>query len=295
MQENQKHTVGSATVLLSHHRNLTRLQRLYINNNNLEVLQNDTFTGLVSLTHLDLSNNKLALRTLIETPILPSPASAHPSTILGLPYAVTAWLQGRRGVRSVEDRDHSARSLSRTYLPFAGLESLEHLDLTSNGIRILTASQWWDLRQLTRLSLQNNNIQEWYEQVFSNLGLLSILDLSYNSLSIVTEYMRQDFSLPSLEVVDLSHNAFQCDCSLRSLAESVNTSIFIEFPSYRCSLEGTDMSFEEYITNVSCAPEPPPGQKPQESKPSRRLEIIVFSISLLLSAITTVTLYRKRW
>lgn len=268
--------------------NLTLLRRLQLNNNELEVLLNDTFAGLVSLTHLDLSSNKLVFRTSVEPPI--PPRSAAPP---GLPLAVTTWLQGRRGERSV----HTAtdRSLSTTYLPLAGLAALEYLDLANNGIRILTANQWWDLRRLVQLSLRSNNVQEWYSPVFSNLSLLSVLDLSYNSLSTVTENMLQDFSLASLESVNLNHNPYQCGCSLQALAEGINTSVFVEFSTYRCSLEGADLTIDEYITNASCEPEPPKEDMEQPQSASNRLEIIVFSVSMLLSIVTTATLYRKRW
>lgn len=260
------------------------------------MLLNNTFAGLVSLTHLDLSNNKLVFRTNVEAALLPSPAPPRPAAHLGLPFAVTAWLQGRRGGRSVQDVDHTAttKSTLNMYLPFAGLAKLEDLNLANNGIRILTASQWLDLQRLVRLSLRNNNVQEWYPPVFSNLSLLTTLDLSYNSLSTVTEGMLQDFSLAGLEAVDLGHNAFQCDCSLPMLVEGINTSVFVEFSTYRCMQEGDDLSFEEYIATNSCAPQPPIFPE-EEPRPSNRVEIIVFSVSLLLSAITTVTLYRKRW
>lgn len=269
------------------------MRRLHLNNNELEVLLNDTFAGLVSLTHLDLSYNKLVFRTSVEVSLLPSPAQPRSAALLGLPLAVTAWLQGRRGERSA----HTAtdKSLSNTYLPLAGLAALEYLDLSNNGIRILTASQWWDLRRLFQLSLRGNSVQEWYAPVFSNLTLLSVLDLSYNSLSTVTENMLQDFSLASLKSVNLNHNPFQCGCPLQSLAESINTSVFVAFSTYRCSLEGADLTFDEYINSTSCEPEPPKEEVEQPQPTSHRLEIIVFSVSVLLSAITTATLYHKRW
>lgn len=269
------------------------LQRLHLNNNDLQVLHNDTFAGLVSLTHLDLSNNKLVFRTSVEASLLPSPASPRSPTLLGLPLAVTAWLQGRSDERSV----HTAtdKSLSNTYLPLAGLSALEYLDLANNAIRILTASQWWDLRRLVQLSLRSNSVQEWYAPVFSNLSLLSVLDLSYNSLSTVTENMLQDFSLGSLQSINLNNNPFQCGCPLQALAESINTSVFVAFPTYRCSLEGADMAFEEYITSIPCESETPKDDMEPLQPTSHMLEIIIFSVSMLLSAITTATLYRKRW
>lgn len=264
----------------------------------LEVLLNDTFAGLVSLTHLDLSNNKLVFYTNAESTLLPSQVPARPGTLLGLPLAITTWLQGRHKTSNINEGPHTAiaKSQYNSYLPFAGLVALQYLDLANNGIRILRASQWRDLRQLIQLSLRRNDVREWYAPVFSNLSLLKVLDLSYNSLSSVTEDMLQDFSLVSLESVDLSNNPFKCDCSLRKFVEAINTSILVEFPTYRCSLEGADLSLEEYIGTTPCAPERPVDQVEEpESTAPKRLEIIVFSVSLLLSVVTTVTLYRKRW
>ncbi|XP_063885282.1 toll-like receptor 13 [Scylla paramamosain] len=283
--------------------NLTLLQRLYINNNHLEVLLNDTFAGLVSLIHLDLSDNKITFRSSFDISLsrgMPAPTGGKVSRALALvdlPMALASWIQSGSGERSFHTgRDTAVRkpSSQQPSLPFEGLTALRHLDLSNNGIRYLTASHWRDLQQLVRLTLMNNNVQEWYYHVFYNLSHLSELVLSYNSLSLITEAMLEDFSLDSLTVVDLKHNAFQCDCSLAKLNGSINTSIFLDFSSYSCSQEGHDLSFEEFTSTAVC-PSHAQNENVVDDSATGKTEIILISVSLLLSVITSVTLYRKRW
>lgn len=283
--------------------NLTRLQHLYIDDNQLEVLLNDTFAGLVSLTHLDLSGNKIAFQSSFRTslsPGLPAPNGEKESralTLIDLPMAVASWMQGGSRERSV----HSARDNAVTEplsqqqaLPFEGLTALQHLDLSDNGIRYLTANHWRDLQQLLTLTLTNNNVHEWYEHVFYNLSHLSKLVLSHNSLNHITEAMLEDFSRPSLTEIDLQGNRFQCNCSLAKLNGSINTSIFQDFSSYSCSQEGRDLSFEEFISTAVCSSRAQ-DENVVDDKSTGKTGIILISVSLLLSVITAVALYRKRW
>ncbi|XP_045123796.1 toll-like receptor 13 [Portunus trituberculatus] len=283
--------------------NLTRLQRLYINNNELEVLLNDTFAGLVSLTHLDLSGNKITFRATFDisrSPGMPAPTGGKESralSLLDLPMVAASWVQSGGGERSVHTGRETAVREPHSQLPclpFEGLSALRHLDLSNNGIRYMTESHWRNLQQLVTLSLMNNNVQEWYYPVFHNLSRLSQLVLSYNSLSLITEAMLEDFSLAGLTVVDLKHNPFQCGCSLASLNGSINTSIFLDFSSYSCSQEGHDLSFEEFISTAVC-PSHAQDENVVDKPATGKTEIILISVSILFSVITSVTLYRKRW
>ena len=286
--------------MYSSNRNLTQLQRLYINNNQLEVLLNDTFAGLVSLSHLDLSNNKISLRSSSKESSIPRgvPAPVQQSGNVGTESnpLVISWIRGDNGVSS-DDRGREtavleSQSKLKMYHPFKGLTMLQHLDLSNNGIRYLMASQWKDMQQLVTLSLMHNNVQEWYDMVFSNLSSLSELMLSYNSMSLVTVAMIQDFSLPSLTAVNLLHNAFQCDCSLSKLNASINTSIFMDFSSYSCSQEGHDLSLEEFLSTAICPLNVP---LVVDDHDNGKLEMILISVSLFMLVICSVTIYRKRW
>lgn len=277
-------------------RNLTQLQRLYINNNQLEVLLNDTFAGLVSLIHLDLSGNKITFRSSFDISLSPAPTSDKESrslALLDLPLAVASWIQSGGEEHSVHTGRKEARS-EQLSLPFEGLVALRYLDLSDNGIRYMIADHWRDLQQLVTLTLMKNNVQEWYYPVFHNLTHLSKLVLSYNSLSLITEAMLEDFSLPALTVVDMKHNAFQCDCSLAELNSSINTSIFLDLSSYSCSQEGNDLSFEEFISTAVC-PSHAQNENVVNNSATGKTEIILISVSILFSVITSVTLYRKRW
>lgn len=290
-------------------KNLTQLQRLYLDYNELGVLQNNTFAGLVSLVYLDLSNNKIVFRSDYEASLVPSPAQHQDSggvassaamTLLNLPRAVASWVQGDRaaagsGGSGENGAGKNSQPRLQVAVPFAGLTALQHLDLSHNGIQYMTASHWQDLQQLVKLWLTNNNIQEWYTSMFSNSSQLSELLLSYNSISNITEPMMQDFSLPSLTAVDLRHNDFQCDCSLATLCNNINTSIFVEFSSYRCSEQGHDLSFEDYIAEVTCTEATIPENKEQDDAPPSRLAIIVITLSIMMCVLTSVTFYRKRW
>ncbi|KAK4317056.1 hypothetical protein Pmani_011868 [Petrolisthes manimaculis] len=191
------------------------------------------------------------------------------------------------------------------FLPFRGLNSLRHLDLSSNEAWALVGELWQDLDSLVVLNLASNDIQSWSSPIISGLKNLTELLLAKNSLDEMTEAMVKDFSSESLRVIDLRYNPFKCSCQMKELCNgTLNTSIFVDFTNYQCTKSNEVWMLSEYITNTTCREEiettsttlSPKIDNNEESRGGFSLESSIIIMSVLLSVVmTSATLYKKRW
>ncbi|KAK3884579.1 hypothetical protein Pcinc_011135 [Petrolisthes cinctipes] len=191
------------------------------------------------------------------------------------------------------------------FLPFRGLNSLRHLDLSSNEVWALVGELWQGLDSLVVLNLASNDIQSWSSPIISGLKNLKELLLAKNSLDEMTEAMVKDFSSESLTVIDLRYNPFKCSCQMKELLNgTLNASIFVDFSNYQCTKSNAVWMVSEYITNTTCQEEiktttttqsPKIGTN-EESRGGISLESSIIIMSVLLSVVmTSATLYKKRW
>ena len=182
---------------------LARVRSLWLGNADITALQENDFSGLVSLQSIVLTENFLTelpegifrgLSSLNELFLHYNSLSALPEGIFqGLgdltflvleDNSLTALPEGVfRGLDNLEYLDMSGNSISA--LPegvFRGLGKLEVLDLWGNPFKELPEGVFQGLDSLERLYLNRNHLQELPERLFRALDSLRILWLTSNSL-----------------------------------------------------------------------------------------------------------------
>ena len=173
------------TVSTSVFSNMTRLRALYLDNNQLVALLDDTFSGLGALTGLYLRNNRLT--------------TLSPAMFSKLKRLQHLYLGGNRLVTIPDDT-------------FTALSNLWLLNLDGIHMATLNTTLFRNLSNLERLHLENNQIERIPDQSFDGLTQLKELHLSNNRLSSVSPVVINH--LPLLERLYLSGNPLVCDCDL---------------------------------------------------------------------------------
>ncbi|KAI5638062.1 leucine rich repeat domain-containing protein [Phthorimaea operculella] len=162
---------------------MNALLRLNLSDNNLEDrLNGDSFSGLLTVQVLDLSENGIT-----------RPPWEALNTFTSLQYL---YLQ-----------KNNLTSLSKS--AFGNLPTLFKLDLSYNQISSVEQKSFQGLQQLLDLSLSGNQLEHIPNEAFKTLVALRKLDLSYNTLEKIdnkTHGLLDDCL--SLEMVNLSHNNF---------------------------------------------------------------------------------------
>ncbi|XP_044761422.1 chaoptin [Coccinella septempunctata] len=154
-----------------------QLERLDLSRNLISNLNSNAFLGLESsLTHLDLSRNKI-------------------SAFSGTPLSLT----------KLKVLDLSENNLAQvTKGTFNLLSSLSHLNLSSNQLRSIPADLFQKATTLESIDLSYTSLKVLPPQLFSKLNLLKHIHLAHNS---ITEVATGVFSnLPNLTTIDLSSN-----------------------------------------------------------------------------------------
>lgn len=200
---------------------LKSLSKLYLDGNNLKQIESSIFyTFQDTLTALDLATNQI--RFLKEDNISP---------FINLSRLLDLKLSGQR--------NHGLALLPRTL--FRGLHSLESLYLTNNyinylppdafddltGLKFLTLDSccvgvaqlvpgvFKNLRNLTKLILENMGIQNFSKEVFGNLTRLRILQINRNVMqSIPVDALE---NLPKLHYLDMRNIPLSCTCKNKFL------------------------------------------------------------------------------
>ena len=188
---NRLTTVGSAVFS-----NMPRMRALYLDNNLLDVLSDDTFSGLTALTGLYLRNNRLTTLS-----------AAMFSNLKRLQHL---YLGGNRLETIPGDT-------------FTALSNLWLLNLNGIHMATLSTTLFRSLSNLERLFIEGNQIDMIPDNAFEGLTHLKELHLSSNRLSSVSPVMLSD--LPLLERLYLSGNPLVCDCDLAWLRRITTISL----------------------------------------------------------------------
>uniref|UniRef100_H2XRM0 G-protein coupled receptors family 1 profile domain-containing protein n=1 Tax=Ciona intestinalis TaxID=7719 RepID=H2XRM0_CIOIN len=175
------------------------LRILWLSNNMISVVHPDSFQGLISLQHLDLSNNCI---TSLENGFLNelhdlSSLFLNGNNILkvqiplliGLRQSFRMWLPDQLNCSNIVPDPNWAcqkiqsnaglyRVVSQALLKCSVLVSL---DLTNNKILIIFKQDFMQLSNLTMLKLQANDLMEIESGSFNNLKQLETLDISGNT------------------------------------------------------------------------------------------------------------------
>lgn len=135
---------------------LKSLKALYLENNQIKVLERDTFKGLHNLNELDLSGNRLVL--------------LKPWYFKGLPRLEVLKLNG----------NYIVNIQKKT---FVHSNQITEIDFSDNLLTVIEKSAFHSLSHLNILKLNNNKITSLDPQVFDSKTQLSYLGLNKNPWS----------------------------------------------------------------------------------------------------------------
>ncbi|KAI1725568.1 leucine rich repeat domain-containing protein [Ditylenchus destructor] len=175
-----------------------KLLMLDVSQNMLQTLDIDNpVVTLPSVTHLNLSSNKLA-------PVISRQSFAMFPNIEEIQA-------DNNGIFTVDWEAFRLLRLKRLYLSHNYLATisehmlrftpnLELLDLSHNQITVAQSSSFFAAQHLRTLDLSHNRIQKFFYDSFTPLFQLEFLDFSYNNLSEVPIDMKQFIALRALNL-----------------------------------------------------------------------------------------------
>lgn len=196
-------------------RGLSELRSLNLADNNIWSTPEDLFCPLFSLTHLNLTRNKLqnisnlGLSDWGNGPLAPGHACVSGLEVLDLSNndIITLNDNGFSGLRSLEELHLQNNAISSIGdRAFVGLATLYTLNLSSNFLVTLPPELFQSSRELRHLYLHNNSLSVLAPGLLEGLDQLQVLDLSQNELT--SHWVNRDtFSgLVRLVVLNLSNN-----------------------------------------------------------------------------------------
>ncbi|BET01333.1 unnamed protein product [Nesidiocoris tenuis] len=196
-------------------RGLTQLKHLDLSSNNIWNLPDELFCPLFSLTHLNMSHNRLQdVLQLGFSDWGAGPTAPGKTCNVGLEELDVSVNE----IAIIPDNAFtSLRSLQKIHLQenaissmadraFVGLVSLQNLNASSNQLVALPPELFQSTRNLREIYLNNNSISVLAPGLLEGLDQLLVVDLSFNQLtsSVVN---RDTFSgLVRLVVLNLGHN-----------------------------------------------------------------------------------------
>ncbi|KAE8573117.1 Putative toll family protein 10 [Halyomorpha halys] len=196
-------------------RGLTQLKHLDLSDNNIWNLPDELFCPLYSLTHLNMSRNRM--QDVLELGFSDwgdGPSAPGKTCNVGLEELDVSM----NDISLIPDNAFtSLRSLQKILLQenaiasmadraFVGLVSLQYLNASSNQLVALPPELFQSTRDLREIYLNNNSISVLAPGLLEGLDQLLVLDLSYNELT--SAWVNRDtFSgLVRLVVLNLGHN-----------------------------------------------------------------------------------------
>ncbi|VEN57674.1 unnamed protein product [Callosobruchus maculatus] len=196
-------------------RGLAELRSLDLGDNNIWNTPDDLFCPLFSLTHLNLTRNKLQNVSAMgfsdwgNGPLAPGRACVGGLETLDLSYndIISLLDNGFSGLRSLEELHLQNNALSNMGdRAFVGLTNLVTLNLSSNFLVALPPELFQSSRGLRHLYINNNSLSVLAPGLLEGLDQLNVLDLSHNELN--SQWVNRDtFSgLVRLVVLNLASN-----------------------------------------------------------------------------------------
>ncbi|KAJ9585990.1 hypothetical protein L9F63_020367 [Diploptera punctata] len=196
-------------------RGLAELRSLDLADNNIWTLPQELFCSLYSLTHLNLSRNRLQdIAEMGFSDWGSGPSAPGKSCNVGLEVLDLSandiiimpdnGLSSLRSLQKLYIEDNSLSSIADRAL--VGLASLQVLNASSNILVALPPEMFQSTRDIKEIYLQNNSISVLAPGLLEGLDQLLILDLSSNELT--SNWVNRDtFSgLVRLVVLNLAHN-----------------------------------------------------------------------------------------
>ncbi|XP_063366000.1 toll-like receptor 6 [Cydia amplana] len=158
---------------------LKHLVEIYLNNNKIENISNETFHGLTNLKKIHLDNNYIMQITVRAFSGLHKVSSLHISSNTDMMLDTSMF--SNMALRDV--------NLQNTWKPFsfsnATNVSIEMLDLSMCNISRAKSIMIYKIKKIETLLLRSNHISYVDRYSFQNLSSLTFLDLSNNMISII--------------------------------------------------------------------------------------------------------------
>lgn len=108
----------------------------------------------------------------------------------------------------LDAKDSNIKTLEWTH----PLTKLKVLNLKDNKLKSVDNNSFSHMLLLEDLNLSKNSIGSWFSRLFTQNQQLQTLNLRDNTLTLLTDEMRQDFL--SVRHLALGRNEFECDCSI---------------------------------------------------------------------------------
>uniref|UniRef100_A0A4W4FHW7 Leucine rich repeat transmembrane neuronal 4 like 1 n=1 Tax=Electrophorus electricus TaxID=8005 RepID=A0A4W4FHW7_ELEEL len=199
---------------------LNQLLWLYLDHNQISIVDSRAFQGIRRLKELILSTNKIS--------------QLHNSTFHGVPNLRSLDLSYNKLQELQPGQFHSLRKLQNLHLRANGLtviplrafiecRSLEFLDLGYNRLHVLTRTTFLGLSRLMELHLEHNQFSRINFFLFPRLGNLRGLYLQWNRIRVVNQglpwiwHTLQKLDLSGNEIQSLDPVVFQCLPNLQVL------------------------------------------------------------------------------
>ncbi|XP_056147180.1 leucine-rich repeat transmembrane neuronal protein 4-like [Lampris incognitus] len=199
---------------------LNQLLWIYLDHNQISVLDSRAFQGVRRLKELILSSNKISL--------------LHNATFHGIPNLRSLDLSYNKLEVLQPGQFHGLRKLQNLHLRSNGLtnipiraflecRSLEFLDLGYNRIKALTRTTFLGLQKLMELHLEHNQFSRINFFLFPRLANLRSLYLQWNRIRVVNQglpwtwYTLQKLDLSGNEIQTLDPAVFHCLPNLQIL------------------------------------------------------------------------------
>nr|XP_040020086.1 trophoblast glycoprotein-like isoform X1 [Gasterosteus aculeatus aculeatus] len=175
-----------------------------------------SFSPLIHLRFLDLSENRLAL--------------IHPEA-LSIPGSPLQELNLSRSLH-----DLPALTDLTTALRWGGLRGLLRLDLSGNHLARLPLGFFSHLPDLRQLFLTNNSLEAVHSGTFSGMNRLELLDLTHNAfVTFGADALLELEKLGNIRIL-LGCNPYNCSCDIGRFAAWLNESrAQVDLDAVRCA------------------------------------------------------------
>lgn len=165
---------------------LNNLRQLILSNTSLSYLEEKSLYGLLSLSFLDLSENKLS-----ALPVGLFQSCIHSLEILDLSH-------------------NRISNITKSY--FSSVTSLQVLDLSHNTIAVIDENAFENLNILSNLKLTDNSINQLPEILFKNVFSLKEVHLNRNEITVIPRNIFKHSR--NLLSANLDENPLICDCNI---------------------------------------------------------------------------------
>ena len=192
---------------------LTELEVLFVFRCGLNTIELGAFNGLTKLTDLGIRNNKIS--------------AIIPGTFKNMCNLERLQLRYNRldhldidvfsGLYNLKIIDLTGNKLQYLHPDtFLGLPKLQHASLVRNsGLHIPTDRNFIKSHSLSRLYVSRCNINSLSVETFAKVSALELLDLKHNNLKTLDINILR--ALPKLSELYLESNPLQCDCQLQEV------------------------------------------------------------------------------